>query len=120
MPTVRQGPIRRVFASLMLAGLALSYATPLLAGASAAGCPLSPTEQGVPALQAAMDGGSCEHTDAAPCVSTLGCIASAPAIQGSGVAFVIPVSVIVPGGVSASLLGDLFGTGPPTPPPNLI
>jgi len=120
MLTPRRGPIRRVLASLMLVGLALSYGAPLVARSAALSCPLAPATGTAPVVTAAMDDGSCPHTDAAPCVSPLGCIASAPAVQVSGVAFVIPVSVIVTGALPASLLGDLFRTGPPTPPPNQI
>lgn len=111
-----------MLASVMLAGLAFSYAAPLLAGgATDVGCPLAP-KTGSPAsvLTAGMDGGGCEHMDAAPCMSALGCVASAPAIRSLRVALVIPSTLIVLGVPSAPQFGDLYRTGPPTPPPNQI
>lgn len=121
MMTVTQGPIRRLLASVMLAGLALSYATPLVAGGSASlACPLAPTKSGAPVLLAGMDDGACEHTDAAPCVSTLGCVTAAPAIRTLEVVLVVPTNLIVLGAPPAPRHGDLYRTGPPTPPPNQI
>ena len=122
MMPVKQGPIRRLLASVMLAGLALSYATPLLVGGFASiACPLAPTtENGVPVLLAGMDDGACEHVDAAPCVSTLGCVTAAPAIRSLEVALGVPTNMIVLGAPPGPHRGDLCRTGPPTPPPNHI
>jgi len=105
----------------MLAGLALSFATPLLAGAAGAGrdCPLTPTG-GVPALLAGMDGGACEHTDAGPCLAALGCVSAAPAIRPAAVPLVTPPGLIVVRTASTPRGGDIYQAGPPTPPPNHI
>ncbi len=113
--------VRRLLAGVMLAGLALSYGVPLLARGASTECPATPaTGHRAPVLMAGMDGGACQHTDAAPCVSTLGCIASAPALRSLGLALVVPATLIVLGTPPAPHLGDLYRTGPPTPPPNQI
>ncbi|MGH7522621.1 MAG: hypothetical protein ACREMI_15205 [Gemmatimonadales bacterium] len=117
MMTVTQGPIRRLLASVLLAGLALSYATPLLAAA----CPLAPTtKSGAPVLLQGLDDGACEHTDAAPCVSTLGCVTAAPAMRSLKMVLVVPANLIVLVAPPAPRHGDLYRTGPPTPPPNQL
>ncbi len=121
MMTVKPGPIRRWLTSVMLAGLAVSHAAPLLGGGSASlGCPLPPGGNGAPVLVAGMDDGACEHTAAAPCVTTLGCVTAAPAIRPAAVALIIPARLIALGGAPVRHLGDLCRTGPPTPPPNQI
>jgi hypothetical protein len=109
--------MRRLLASVILAGLALSYATPVLAGS----CPLAPTtNSGAPVLLAGMDDSACEHIDAAPCVSALGCVTAAPALSSLDVLLVVPTNLIVFGAPPAPCHGDLYRTGPPTPPPNHI
>lgn len=121
MMIIPQGPMRRLLASVMLAGLTLTYATPLAAGAGSFGCPLAPARgNSSPVLLADMDDGACEHIDAAPCVATLGCVTAAPAIRSSRVALVVPTTLILLGALPAPHLGDLYRTGPPTPPPNQI
>jgi len=106
---------------VLLAGLALSFATPLLAGAAGAGrhCPLTPSG-GAPALVAGMDGGACQHTDAGPCLSGLGCVSIVPAVRPAPVIWVTANRLIVIGAEPSPHIGDFYRTGPPTPPPNLI
>ncbi|HUC40085.1 MAG TPA: hypothetical protein VMR92_04570 [Gemmatimonadales bacterium] len=112
---------RRLLAGVLLAGLVLSYGIPLRARGAATECPAAPaTGHRAPVLMPGMDGGACEHTDAAPCVSTLGCSASAPAVRSLGLALVVPAKLIVFGAPPAPHFGDLYRTGPPTPPPNQI
>jgi hypothetical protein len=65
-----------------------------------------------------MDGGACEHTDAGPCLATLGCVTVAPAIQPAAALLVTPTRLIALGGAPTSHIGDLYRSGPPTPPPN--
>lgn len=116
----RRSAIRRILASVMLAGLALSFAMPLASGADAGrDCPLAPSG-GAPALVAGMDSGACEHIDVGPCLTTLGCATAAPAIRPSAALFVSPAKLIVLGAPPVPHLGDLYRTGPPTPPPNQI
>ena len=112
--------MRRLLASLMLAGLALSSAAPL-AGRAPGDCPAAPaTNHTIPALSVGMSDANCEHTDAAPCVSSLGCVVSPPAVAALDAGFLVPSSLTVIGMVPSSPLGDLYRTGPPTPPPDLI
>ncbi len=121
MTRSRQSTMRRLLAGVMLAGLALSYGVPLLARGASTECPAAlATGHRAPVLMAGMDGGACEHTDAAPCMSTLGCVTVAPAIALAPTPFVIPTSVIVMAARPAPHFGDLFRTGPPTPPPNQV
>lgn len=111
---------RRVFASVTLAALVLSLASPLVAGGAAArDCPLVPRE-GAPALVAGMDGGACEHTDAGVCLTALGCVTVAPAIQPAAAFLVTPTRLIALGAAPTPQVGGLDRTGPPTPPPNHI
>jgi hypothetical protein len=112
---------RRLLASLTLAVLALSLVAPALAGGRAAprDCPLAPAGGG-PAFVAGMDGGSCEHTDVGPCLTALGCVAAAPAIRPAATSFVASAGMIVLGTPPAPHPGDLYRTGPPTPPPNSV
>mgnify|MGYP003579175335 CR=1 FL=1 len=111
---------RRFLASVMLAWLAMSFATPLATGAGAGrDCPMAPSG-GAPALIAGMDGGACEHTDVGPCLTTLGCVTAGPAIRSVAALFVSPARLTVLGAPPAPHLGDLYRTGPPTPPPNQI
>lgn len=113
--------MRRVLASVMLAGLALSLVAPALAGGTVAtGCPLVPRDGGAPHLVAGMDDGVCEHTDIGPCVAALGCPTVLPAIRPSALQLVTPTRLIALGTASAPHGGDLYRTGPPTPPPNQI
>jgi len=110
---------RRVLVSVTLAALVLSLASPLVAGGAARDCPLVPRE-GVPALVAGMDGGACEHTDAGVCLTALGCVSVVPGIRPAAAFFIFSARLIVLAPRPAPHFGDLFRTGPPTPPPNLI
>ncbi len=111
--------MRRLLAGFMLAGLALTYAAPLSAQSAAAACPLAPDGRNSVTVTA-MERGSCGHSDAAACVTALGCIAPAPAIQAPGAPVVVSDSPLITVAFPASCFGDLYHTGPPTPPPNLI
>jgi hypothetical protein len=113
--------MRRVLASVVLAALVLSLVSPLLAGGAAAtrDCPLVPGG-GAPALVAGMDGGGCEHADAGPCLTALGCVTAAPAIRPAAALLLTPTRVIVLGAAPTPQVGDLYRSGPPTPPPNSI
>jgi hypothetical protein len=112
---------RRVLASVMLAALVLSLVSPLVAGGAAAtrDCPLAPRE-GAPALVAGMDGGACEHTDAGVCLTALGCVTVAPALRPTAAFLATSARLIVLGAAPTPQVGDLYHTGPPTPPPNSI
>ena len=112
--------MRRVLASVVLAALGLSLVSPLLAGGVATrGCPLVPGG-GAPALVAGLDGDGCEHADAGPCLTALGCVTAAPAIRPAAALLLTPTGVIVLGPAPAPQIGDLNRSGPPTPPPNHI
>jgi len=73
---------------------------------------------GAPALVAGMADGACEHTDVGPCLAALGCVTAPPAIRPAAALLVTPTRLIVLGGAPTSHIGDLYRTGPPTPPPN--
>ncbi len=113
--------LRRLLASVTLAVVALSLVSPQVVGGRAATreCPLAPAAGG-PALVAGMDGGACEHTDVGPCLTAFGCATVAPAIRPVAALFVTPARLIVLGASPATHFGDLYRTGPPTPPPNQI
>ena len=108
---------------MLLAAFALSLAIPSLGTGLAASrdCPLAPTtgHQGS-VVTNAMTGGTCEHTDAGPCLGSLGCVAAPPVLAIVPTFLVVQNSLIVLVTPSAPPFGDLFRTGPPTPPPNLI
>ena len=106
--------MRRVFASVMLAALVLP-----LVSAATRDCPLLPRE-GVPVLVAGMDGAACEHADAGVCLTALGCVTVAPAIRPAAPVLVATTRLIVLGAAPTPHVGDLYHTGPPTPPPNHI
>jgi hypothetical protein len=113
--------LRRVLASLTLAALVLSWEAPSIATRSPAppGCPFTSSEgDGAPALVAG--NGACDHTDAGPCLDRLGCVTVAPAIALVPTPLVVPSGLITLGTRTAPRLGDLYRTGPPTPPPNQI
>lgn len=121
MTIVRRATLRRVLASVTLAGLALSLAAPslLAGGTSARDCPLAPaTGSHGPVLVNALPEGDCEHTDTGPCVATLGCVTVAPAIALVPTLLVVPKDLIELAPRPAPHFGDLFRAGPPTPPPN--
>ena len=105
----------------MLAVVVLSFITPPLAfGAPATGdCPLAPGGGG-PVLVAGMDPGACEHTDVGPCLAALGCVTAALAIRPAAACLVTSARLIVLGAAPTPHVGDLYRTGPPTPPPNHI
>jgi len=113
--------VKRGLASVVLAVVVLSFVTPPLAGGAAAtgDCPLTPGGGG-PVLVAGMDDGACEHTDAGPCLRALGCVTAAPAIRPTAILLVTPTRLIVLGAASTPQVGDLYRTGPPTPPPNQV
>ena len=114
--------LRRLLASVTLAVLALSFAAPLAGGAvrpASHSCPMAPTG-GAPVLVAGMDGGACEHADVGPCLPGFGCVTVPPAIRPVAALFVTPARLIVLGAPPAPHFGDLYRTGPPTPPPNQI
>lgn len=118
---VRRAVLRRVLASLTLAGLVLSLAAPLLlaGGSSARDCPFAPaTGLHGAVLANALPEGDCEHTVPGPCVATLGCVTVAPAIALVPTLLAVPNNLIALAPRPAPHFGDLFRTGPPTPPPN--
>ncbi len=117
-----QVPVRRLLASGLIAAVMLAYPIPLIGGhIGVLDCPSAlRATNGVPVLGAATGGGACAHTDAVPCLSMVGCFASAPACQSHGLSFVVHTPLVVTGILSAPALGDLYRTGPPTPPPNQI
>ena len=105
---------RRVLASLTLGALALTWAPP-------PGCPVTPSRGGgAPAIGAAMADAACDHTAAGPCMGALGCVTVAPAIANVPTTLVVPADLITFAIRPAPQFGDLFRTGPPTPPPNQI
>lgn len=115
--------LRRVFASAMLATLALSLIAPSLsAGLAGTGdCPSAPAgDSQRAALVSAVPDGACDHSDAGPCLAALGCVTSAPAMS------LVPPSLfgrVELNSIGIGLtprLGDLWRAGPPTPPPNQI
>jgi hypothetical protein len=117
----RRSTIRRLLASLMLASIALFFMTPLLAATVAlpGDCPPAPAGRG-PVLVAGMDGAACEHTDAGLCVTALGCVSIAPAVRPAPAVLVNSPRLTVVGVAPIAPAGDLYRTGPPTPPPNHI
>ena len=121
---MRQQPtIRRVFASAMLATLALSLVgASLSAGlAGTRDCPLAPaSDSHRAALISAMPDGACDHSDAGPCLGALGCVTAAPAIALMPTWLLVPAELISVGIGATPRLGDLYRAGPPTPPPNQI
>lgn len=124
MTIVRRATLRRVLASFMLAGLVLSLAAPsLLSGARIArDCPLAPGSgaRGPALVHAMPDDGACDRSDAGACLGTLGCVIVSPAIAIVPTLLVVPNRLIVLNPRPAPHFGDLFRTGPPTPPPDLI
>lgn len=109
--------MRRILGSLLLAGFLMSLGAPLAPAAKE--CPRSEAASGAPALTMAMQDG-CQHADAGVCLTALGCATVAPAIRPAGALLVTPTRLIVLGAVPAPRVGDLYRTGPPTPPPNQI
>ncbi len=89
-----QVPVRRLLASGLIAAVMLAYPIPLIGGhIGVLDCPSAlRATNGVPVLGAATGGGS----------------------------FVVHTPLVVTGILSAPALGDLYRTGPPTPPPNQI
>ena len=123
MTILGRGPIaRRLLASVMLVGLSLWFALPPLAGEAIRDCPPGAPRGGDSGsvLVAAMDGGACEHTRVGPCLTALGCVTAAPAIRPAAALLLTPTRVIVLGAAPTPQVGDLYRTGPPTPPPNQI
>lgn len=124
MRILRQQPmLRRLFASAMLATLALSLVVASLS-ASLAGtrdCPLAPaSDSRRAALVSAMPDGACDHSDVGPCLGALGCVTAAPALTLASRSLLVPAELIWVGIRSTPRLGDLCRAGPPTPPPNQI
>ncbi len=72
------------------------------------------------AIGAAMADAACDHTAAGPCMGALGCVTVAPAIANVPTTLVVPADLITFAIRPAPQFGDLFRTGPPTPPPNQI
>ena len=119
----QQAMLRRMFASAMLATLALSLVAPSLSAglARSRDCPLGPAgDSHRAALVSAMPDGACDHSDAGPCLGALGCVAAAPAIALVPTTLLVPAKLISVGIRSTPRLGDLCRAGPPTPPPNQI
>ena len=118
----RQSTVRRMVASVMLVAVALSFVAPSIGAAAApvGDCPLAPPGERHATVVHAMPDSACEHTGPGPCLSTLGCLAAPPAIAMPAANFVVPTTLIVLAVRPATHFGDLFRTGPPTPPPNQI
>lgn len=118
---MRRPTLRRLLASLTLASMALFLGAPLLSAtrAPSGDCPPAAAGRG-PVLAAGMDGDACEHTDAGPCVTALGCVTIAPAIRPAPTLLVTSATLTVLGAAPTPQAGDLYRTGPPTPPPNRI
>ena len=114
----------RVLAIALLMAFLLPSAAPLLAGGSGSmRCPETASGMGngtAASLVAGTDGAACQHTATGPCVSPLGCTTPGPAIRTADGALGIPASLIALGVPPAAPLDDLYRSGPPTPPPNLI
>jgi len=111
--------VKRGLASVVLAVVVVLFVTPPLGGGATRECPLAPGGGG-PALVAGMADGACEHTDVGPCLAALGCVTAAPAIRPAPALLVTPTRLIVLGAAPTSHIGDLYRTGPPTPPPNQV
>jgi hypothetical protein len=111
--------VKRALASVMLAVVALSLATPPHAAAGAA-CPESLGAGGTSALVAAMDHGGCQHAGAGPCLTAVGCLSAPPVLRPATATLLSPLAVILTRPAAAPHYADLCRTGPPTPPPNSI
>lgn len=108
--------IKRLFASLVLAAFALSFAVPPYAGTREP----CPGADGTTTTTVAAPGHStCYHGGANPCMNAVGCVAVAPALAAPVLLFVGPDHLLVFSARLDSRSGDLFRTGPPTPPPDL-
>lgn len=106
----------------MLAAVALSLFAPSIGAAAApvGDCPLGPTGERHAIVAHEMPDSACEHTGPGPCLGTLGCLAVPPAIALAPANVVVPTTLILLAVRPVAHFGDLFRTGPPTPPPNQI
>ena len=67
-----------------------------------------------------MPDGACDHRDVGPCLGALGCVTAASAIARVPTSLLGSAELTSVGIGSTPRLGDLYRTGPPTPPPNQI
>ena len=114
--------MKRALGSLTLAVFIVSLIAPrAVSRPTTVDCPSSPAT-GIPALVGAMDHGAdhCGHPDLGSCMSALGCVTGTLAIGAASATVVVPPGLFVISASYAPHAGDLYGAGPPTPPPNLI
>ncbi|HET9386894.1 MAG TPA: hypothetical protein VFO67_17305 [Gemmatimonadales bacterium] len=110
--------VKQLSASLALAAFLISIAVPARGGVVQPGCP-GDAGTAAPAAVAASDS-TCDHGGAGPCMDALGCVAMAPALTARRALLVTPDHLLVFSARLGARSGDLFRTGPPTPPPNQI
>lgn len=120
MAAYQRKAMRRGTASFVLTVFMFVAFAPLLYGTlrRTADCPLGASGN-VPTMVAAMDDGACGHLDAGLCV-IMACSSGAPAIQPAAVSLISSGRFILLQAPANVHVGDLFRTGPPTPPPNQI
>lgn len=115
--------MKRALGNLTLAVFVVSLIAPaVMSRPATANCPPPSGPAGIPALAAAMDHGAddCGHPDLGLCLSMPGCTTATVAIGTVSAVLVIFPGLFVINAPPAPHAGDLFGAGPPTPPPNLI
>jgi hypothetical protein len=113
--------MKRALGSLTLAVFIVSLIAPRAVSRPATvDCPSAPAT-GIPALASALDHGS-DHCgpDLGSCLSMPGCMTGTLAIGAASAVVVVPPGLFVISASPAPHAGDLYGAGPPTPPPNLI
>lgn len=113
--------MKRALGSLTLAVFVVSLIAPRSAAVAIPDCPSGPAT-GVPAFAGTMDHAAddCGHHDVGSCLSMPGCMTGTVAIGAASVLLVVPPGLFVINAPPAPHAGDLYGAGPPTPPPNLI
>ena len=118
--------MKRALGILTLAVFVVSLIAPRSAAAAIPDCSSGPATS-VPAFAGTMDHasddcghGDCGHRDVGSCLSMPGCMTGTVAIRPGMALLVVPPELLVRSAFPASHAGDLYGAGPPTPPPNLI